>query len=111
RRSPPCGRPDFMSPAWRAPTASRVIQEQVMDINDKTGSTRWLANPERYARMRYRPAGASGLRLPAISLGLWHNFGFVDDLHTARAILRTAFDLGIVHWNAANNYGPPYGSA
>ncbi|HEX7061332.1 MAG TPA: aldo/keto reductase [Woeseiaceae bacterium] len=82
-----------------------------MDINDKTGSTVWLANPERYAHMRYQPAGAAGLRLPAISLGLWHNFGFVDDLHTARAILRTAFDLGIVHWDAANNYGPPYGSA
>ncbi|HLT90847.1 MAG TPA: aldo/keto reductase [Woeseiaceae bacterium] len=82
-----------------------------MNVNDKTGSAAWTANPERYATMRYRPAGASGLRLPAVSLGLWHNFGFVDDLYTARAILRKAFDLGVVHWDAANNYGPPYGSA
>lgn len=82
-----------------------------MNINDKTGSATWTPNPQRYAGMQYRAAGTSGVRLPALSLGLWHNFGDVDDLHTARAILRKAFDLGIVHWDAANNYGPPYGSA
>lgn len=83
----------------------------MMEINDKSGTTTYLADPERYARMQYRRAGATGLRLPALSLGLWHNFGFVNDLQTARMILRTAFDHGIVHWDAANNYGPPYGSA
>jgi L-glyceraldehyde 3-phosphate reductase len=82
-----------------------------MNVNDKTGTSAWSANPNRYSRMQYRGAGTTGLRLPAISLGLWHNFGFVDDLYAARAILRAAFDLGIVHWDAANNYGPPYGSA
>lgn len=82
-----------------------------MQINDNSGTTTYIASPDRYARMPYRRAGTSGLRLPALSLGLWHNFGFVDDLHTARAILRAAFDHGIVHWDLANNYGPPYGSA
>ncbi|HZD51544.1 MAG TPA: aldo/keto reductase [Woeseiaceae bacterium] len=82
-----------------------------MDTNDKSGITTYVPHSERYTRMQYRRAGTSGLRLPALSLGLWHNFGFVDNLHTARAILRAAFDHGIVHWDAANNYGPPYGSA
>jgi L-glyceraldehyde 3-phosphate reductase len=61
--------------------------------------------------MRYNRCGASGLKLPAISLGLWHNFGGVDVFETARAMLRRAFDLGITHFDLANNYGPPYGSA
>jgi L-glyceraldehyde 3-phosphate reductase len=61
--------------------------------------------------MSYRRCGRSGLRLPAISLGLWHNFGGVDRLENARAILRQAFDLGITHFDLANNYGPPPGSA
>jgi L-glyceraldehyde 3-phosphate reductase len=67
---------------------------------------------ERYERMTYRRSGRSGLLLPAISLGLWHNFGDEDDpLRTGRAIIRRAFDLGITHFDLANNYGPPYGSA
>jgi len=67
---------------------------------------------ERYERMAYRRSGRSGLLLPAISLGLWHNFGDDDDpLRTGRAIIRRAFDLGITHFDLANNYGPPYGSA
>jgi L-glyceraldehyde 3-phosphate reductase len=67
---------------------------------------------ERYERMAYRRSGRSGLLLPAISLGLWHNFGDGDDpLRTGRAIIRRAFDLGITHFDLANNYGPPYGSA
>src|SRR5438874_1989762 len=61
--------------------------------------------------MTYRRSGRSGLRLPAVSLGLWHNFGHDRPLDTQRAILRRAFDLGITHFDLANNYGPPYGSA
>ncbi len=61
--------------------------------------------------MTYRRSGRSGLQLPLISLGLWHNFGGVDPLENGRAMLRTAFDLGITHFDLANNYGPPYGSA
>jgi L-glyceraldehyde 3-phosphate reductase len=65
----------------------------------------------RYETMQYRRCGRSGLRLPAISLGLWHNFGGVDRLENSRAMLRRAFDLGITHFDLANNYGPPAGSA
>src|SRR5689334_11393726 len=65
----------------------------------------------RYDTMRYNRCGRSGLRLPAISLGLWHNFGGVDRLEDARAMLLRAFDLGITHFDLANNYGPPPGSA
>lgn len=65
----------------------------------------WLANPERYGQMQYRYCGKSGLRLPALSLGLWHNFGHVNALESQRAILRKAFDLGITHFDLANNYG------
>lgn len=61
--------------------------------------------------MPYRRTGESGLKLPAISLGLWHNFGDDVPLATQRAVLRRAFDLGITHFDLANNYGPPYGSA
>ena len=66
---------------------------------------------DRYDRMEYRRSGRSGLHLPAVSLGLWHNFGDDKPLETQRAILRRAFDLGITHFDLANNYGPPYGSA
>ena len=70
------------------------------------------ANPDRYdGRMPYRTCGASGLRLPAITLGLWHNFGDATPIETQRAMLRTAFDAGITHFDLANNYGPPAGSA
>jgi L-glyceraldehyde 3-phosphate reductase len=69
------------------------------------------AAPERYDSMSYRRSGRSGLKLPAISLGLWQNFGSDRPLETSRAILRRAFDLGITHFDLANNYGPPYGSA
>jgi L-glyceraldehyde 3-phosphate reductase len=67
--------------------------------------------PDRYERMPYRRCGASGLQLPAVSLGLWHNFGHDRPLETSRAIVRRAFDLGITHFDLANNYGTPYGSA
>ena len=68
-------------------------------------------NLNRYDSMVYRRCGRSGLKLPAVSLGLWHNFGGVDILENSRAMLRRAFDLGITHFDLANNYGPPAGSA
>ncbi|MCK6621250.1 MAG: L-glyceraldehyde 3-phosphate reductase [Calditrichaceae bacterium] len=71
----------------------------------------YLPSQSRYDAMRYNRCGRSGLLLPAISLGLWHNFGGVDSFENARAMLRRAFDLGITHFDLANNYGPPYGSA
>jgi len=72
----------------------------------------YVADAERYdGRMPYRRCGRSGLDLPAISLGLWQNFGGADVFETGHAILRRAFDLGITHFDLANNYGPPYGSA
>jgi L-glyceraldehyde 3-phosphate reductase len=71
----------------------------------------YVAARERYERMRYRRCGRSGLQLPAISLGLWQNFGGERPLEESRAIIRRAFDLGITHIDLANNYGPPYGSA
>ena len=71
----------------------------------------YVANEKRYDAMIYRRAGKSGVLLPAISLGLWHNFGGVDVLENCRAMLRRAFDLGITHFDLANNYGPPPGSA
>ena len=66
---------------------------------------------DRYERMTYNRCGRSGLQLPAVSLGLWQNFGHERPLDTIRAISRRAFDLGITHFDLANNYGPPYGSA
>jgi L-glyceraldehyde 3-phosphate reductase len=71
----------------------------------------YVADENRYDSMQYRRSGRSGIQLPAISLGLWHNFGGDDNLENGRAMLRRAFDLGITHFDLANNYGPPYGSA
>jgi L-glyceraldehyde 3-phosphate reductase len=71
----------------------------------------YVAADDRYDQMPYRRTGRSGLLLPAISLGLWHNFGDTQPLETQRAVLRRAFDLGVTHFDLANNYGPPYGSA
>jgi L-glyceraldehyde 3-phosphate reductase len=71
----------------------------------------YVAAQDRYESMSYRRVGRSGIRLPLISLGLWHNFGDARGLDTQRAILRRAFDLGVTHFDLANNYGPPYGSA
>ena len=71
----------------------------------------YVADSHRYDSMEYRRSGRSGIKLPAISLGLWHNFGGVDKFENSRAMLRRAFDLGITHFDLANNYGPPYGSA
>ncbi|MFK0232449.1 L-glyceraldehyde 3-phosphate reductase [Streptomyces vinaceus] len=76
-----------------------------------TDNNPYRAEPSRYDSMEYRRTGHSGLKLPAISLGLWHNFGDDKSLESQRAILRRAFDLGVTHFDLANNYGPPPGSA
>jgi L-glyceraldehyde 3-phosphate reductase len=81
------------------------------DILLGENATVYEANAKRYDTMQYRRTGRSGVKLPAISLGLWHNFGGVDVFENGRAMLRRAFDLGITHFDLANNYGPPYGSA
>ena len=72
---------------------------------------KYIPSEKRYDKMIYRRTGKSGLLLPAISIGLWHNFGFENDFNKATEILKTAFDHGITHFDLANNYGPPYGSA
>lgn len=71
----------------------------------------YIPAPDRYETMSYRRCGKSGLMLPALSLGLWHNFGDITPFDTQQSILRKAFDLGITHFDLANNYGPPYGEA
>jgi L-glyceraldehyde 3-phosphate reductase len=78
---------------------------------DSVGCMTYVPANERYDRMKYRRCGQSGLLLPAVSLGLWQNFGSDDPFERSRAIVRRAFDLGITHFDLANNYGPPYGSA
>ena len=82
-----------------------------MPFNARLAPTRYVPVEDRYEAMPYRRCGRSGLKLPAISLGLWQNFGDDRPLERSRAILRRAFDLGITHFDLANNYGPPYGSA
>ena len=82
-----------------------------MHINDHNPLLPYHPAADRYDQMKYRYCGTSGLQLPEISLGLWHNFGHNADLTLGRKILRRAFDLGICHFDLANNYGPPFGSA
>ena len=82
-----------------------------MPYDRRLGPSVYVPTEDRYERMPYRRCGRSGLKLPAISLGLWQNFGDDRPLADSRAILRRAFDLGITHFDLANNYGPPYGSA
>lgn len=82
-----------------------------MNINDASPLPFYEAAASRYDTMKFRRCGKSGIRLPMISLGLWHNFGHDDSFSNARQMLRTAFDMGITHFDLANNYGPPYGSA
>lgn len=82
-----------------------------MRINDDSPFGAYQAAEDRYDNMKYRRCGNSGILLPMLSLGLWHNFGDTDDFNKGRGILRTAFDNGICHFDLANNYGPPYGAA
>ncbi|MCK4854128.1 MAG: aldo/keto reductase, partial [Bacteroidales bacterium] len=72
---------------------------------------KYIPTSKRYSAMQFNRCGKSGLMLPAISLGLWHNFGHVDKPETYRSIMHAAFDAGITHFDLANNYGPPPGSA
>jgi L-glyceraldehyde 3-phosphate reductase len=76
-----------------------------------SGKKNYQAKNTRYDKMNYRRCGKSGLLLPEISLGLWHNFGFTDNFENSRNLLKCAFDNGITHFDLANNYGPPYGAA
>lgn len=71
----------------------------------------YIADSARYEKMEYRKSGHSGLKLPILSLGLWQNFGDYDPIHNQREILRGAFDMGITHFDLANNYGGPAGAA
>jgi L-glyceraldehyde 3-phosphate reductase len=82
-----------------------------MPYDARLGPTRYVAAGERYEQIYYRRCGRSGLKLPAISLGLWQNFGDDRPFENSRRMLRRAFDLGVTHFDLANNYGPPYGSA
>src|SRR5665647_1553417 len=104
-------------PKVLAPRVGLVTQGRAAVAEDgNTTSARmscmtYIAAEDRYESMTYRRVGRSGVKLPLISLGLWHNFGDDRSLDTQRAILRRAFDLGVCHIDLANNYGPPYGSA
>lgn len=89
----------------------RRMSEHLRNQRDRPAIDPFMASSERYRAMSYRRCGASGLKLPAISLGLWHNFGDDVALQTQRDIVRRAFDLGITHLDLANNYGPPPGAA
>ena len=82
-----------------------------MKINDAFHFDLYQADTARYDTMQYRRCGKSGILLPLLSLGLWHNFGHTDDLTVGRSLLRCAFDNGITHFDLANNYGPPFGAA
>ncbi len=80
-------------------------------MNNELSPEAYIPSKDRYARMKYRRCGKSGLLLPEISLGLWHNFGAITPFEVQQSLLRTAFDCGITHFDLANNYGPPYGEA
>lgn len=82
-----------------------------MKIHDAQAPGQYVASESRYTDMKYRRCGRSGILLPVLSMGLWHNFGHADDLENGRRILRKCFDSGITHFDLANNYGPPFGSA
>jgi L-glyceraldehyde 3-phosphate reductase len=84
---------------------------RAVPFNPELGWNPYVPDPGRYEGMPYRRCGRSGLKLPAITLGLWQNFGDDRPLANSRAMIRRAFDLGITHFDLANNYGPPYGSA
>ena len=106
-----CGlTPAFAVSSTAAPLDLPPAEVQA-DDRDLPVTAIYQASPERYGTLPYRRSGNSGLKLPVISLGLWHNFGGASSPENARALLRTAFDGGITHFDLANNYGPPPGSA
>src|SRR5271168_4226348 len=94
-----------------AAATERRCDNRAMPFDATRADLPYLADAQRYESMQFRRVGASGIQLPAISLGLWQNFGDDRPLTGSRAILRRAFDLGITHFDLANNYGPPYGAA
>jgi len=87
------------------------MDKQLKILKQLKMTDNYIADSARYKTMKYNRCGKSGLLLPAISLGLWHNFGFADNYNNSREIIRAAFDQGITHFDLANNYGPPAGSA
>src|SRR5215213_710354 len=95
------------------PRAAFVVSARIAAsaLPEQDGQVTFLPDAHRYDRMPYRRVGRSGLKLPALSLGLWQNFGDDRPLDDQRAIVRRAFDLGITHFDLANNYGPPYGAS
>ena len=103
---------DLVTPA-RPPGAALADRRRgkTVPVSERMRLMTYVAAEDRYESMTYRRVGRSGIKLPLISLGLWHNFGDDRSLETQRAILRRAFDLGVCHIDLANNYGPPYGSA
>ena len=103
-------RPDHAGERMHSPTINSMNEDLVITDVPFTHDP-WSAGPRRYDAMPYRRVGHSGLLLPAISLGLWYNFGDNRPFDTQREVLRHAFDRGITHFDLANNYGPPYGSA
>jgi L-glyceraldehyde 3-phosphate reductase len=100
-----------MSKLGRARGQIAACNTRVVPFNPELGWKGYVPDEGRYDRMPYRRCGRSGLKLPAITLGLWQNFGDDRPLANSRAMIRRAFDLGITHFDLANNYGPPYGSA
>jgi L-glyceraldehyde 3-phosphate reductase len=94
---------------WSARLSAAILTQ--VPFEPGRADSHYVADPPRYERIPYRRVGASGIQLPAISLGLWQNFGDDRPLAGSRAILRRAFDLGVTHFDLANNYGPPYGAA
>lgn len=101
----------FYFVAVQVSKATTKMEKQLIILKQLKMGTEFIADSERYKTMKYNRCGNSGLLLPAISLGLWHNFGFADNFNNSREIIRTAFDQGITHFDLANNYGPPAGSA
>src|SRR5947209_17557658 len=95
-------------PGCAGPTSPGRMHRVSIDAEIGPASV-YAPDPDRYEKLEYRRCGRSGLLLPPISLGLWQNFGDDRPLGISRAILRRAFDLGITHFDLANNYGPPYG--
>src|SRR3989475_5983216 len=95
----------------RANRTDQLSREVPSTAPEKESAMSYLPAADRYEKMAYRRCGKSGLELPGVSLGLWQNFGGDRPFETSRAIVRRAFDLGVTHFDLANNYGPPYGSA